>query len=230
MAMRYADIDQGNGGVAKSVIMRFEYDTNLLSDPKADAILGLKGPFPFQFPPRISSDSKSAKWKTIAAQSGSYDDIVMWQGADSRSLNIDATYIIDGAQWTAERISKIAHAAKAYLYLSLAGRLESPLDAPCVIIESLYGAVEQRSSWRMESASISYGDQIVGPFSTSPKYHPLMTKVSFTLKSWVKLSTDMSADKGDKDVVSDYKTADKGDKDVVSDYKNLEVDTSALWY
>jgi hypothetical protein len=216
MSMVYADVDQGNNGACKSVIMHFEFDTQFLSDPKAVAILNLNGgPFQFQFPPRISTDSKSARWKTLAANAGAYDDIVMWQGADSRSLTLEATYVIDGNQWTADRISKLAHAAKAYLYLSLAGRLKNPFAAPCVIIESLYGAVQQRSSWRMESASIAYGEHIVGPFQSSPQFHPLTTKITFSLKSWVNLKMSDEAGK---------------EKDTVSDFKNIETDTSALWY
>lgn len=215
MSMVYADVDQGQNGACKSVIMKFEFDTKFLSDPKAVGVLNLNGgPFQFQFPPRITSDSKSARWKQLAQNAGAYDDIVMWQGAESRSLALEATYIIDGNQWTANRISKLAHAAKAYLYLSLAGRFEDPFAAPCVIIESLYGAVQQRSSWRMENVAISYGDKILGPFSGNPQFHPLTTKITFNLKSWVNL--DMG--EGEKE------------KNTVSDFKNLEVDASALWY
>ncbi len=153
--------------------------------------------FPFQFPPRVRGDSKSAEWTEKSTKS--YEPTAFFAGASPRKLTVEATYVVDGGQWPGSKIAKLAHAAKAYFYRSIENTAEG--FGPVVEISALYGAIEEQSTWRMTEVGVEYGDEIVNDgasaASGSPtrssgtgsnsSFWPLVTKISFNLASYTQI-------------------------------------------
>src|SRR5690554_6163359 len=84
------------------------------------AIDGLDTTIHFQFPPKITSDGKGAIWDKGSMPS--YEPIYLFGGAEPRSIQLTAEYVVNGAltpiggPWTTENISKLVHNTKAHLY------------------------------------------------------------------------------------------------------------------
>lgn len=95
-----------------------------------DQFLGTN--FPFQLPPKVSGDNKSADWEEEGKIG--YEPLAFWMGAKARSLKIDAQYIITGSSrggltWNGDTIAKLASTAKSYFYRSLTSAFDGPPPA-----------------------------------------------------------------------------------------------------
>lgn len=169
--------------------------------------------FPFQFPPRITTDSKNADW--TETNKVSYEPLAIWQGAGARKLTITAQYAVVDTTWNGETIAEIANAAKSYFYRSIQsvyakegkpGAVDKIKDfgsnlgvgsggkkamGPIVTISSLYGAVREKSTWRMTDVSIEYGDTFV---NDGDKAYPLMTKITFQCAAFTKIAENENGD------------------------------------
>lgn len=199
--------------VAKSFKMVIRTDAPF-ADPRTVGKLGgiLGVPFPFQFPPRITADSKGATWDE--QDRISYEPLAFYMGSTARKLNIEAQYAAVNSQWSGSKIAKIAHAAKAYFYRSITAVYpNSGGYGPIVDIYSAYGAIESKSTWRLTEVTVEYGPEIIGEaqresiYKMSPywareledwedpvtiptgeiKYFPLKTKLSFSCASYTKI-------------------------------------------
>lgn len=131
----------------------------------SDNVNGIKAfKIPFQFPPKITADGKSATWKL--EDKASWEQIAIWQGATSRKISIESKYVIDNyddsgdSNWTGLKISNIAHLAKAYFYRSIQDGNNDGL-VPAVYIQSMYGNVRSSSSWRMTDVSVSHDGSVI---------------------------------------------------------------------
>src|SRR5882672_101550 len=75
---------------------------------------GGSGKLTLQFPPKITSDSKSANWQE--ENKGSYEPLLIWLGSNARKITVELTYIVDGNQFTTDVIANITKVVKAYFY------------------------------------------------------------------------------------------------------------------
>ena len=155
--------------------------------------------FPFQFPPRVTSDGKSAEWTETGKFS--WEPIAVWNGAAARKLSIEAMYVVDGNSWTGAKIAKIAHAASAYFYRSVSVALKDKGFGPIIEISSLYDAVQEKSTWRGLDVSIARSEYIVNDgvsavttspasssgTSSSSSFWPMFTKITFNLAAYSKI-------------------------------------------
>lgn len=129
-----------------------------------NAIVGKN--FPFQFPPRVTNDGKSADWEEKSRVS--YEPVAYWMGAKAREIQITATYFVTGEKkWSGAEIAKIAAAAKAYFYRSIEESVTKKGFGPVVEITSLYGAIQEESTWRMSAVNVEYAETFVRD-DTSP--------------------------------------------------------------
>lgn len=168
--------------------------------------------WPFQFPPRVTADSKTATWEETDRVS--YEPIAYWMGAKARALTLETVYFVTGEKkWSGAEIAKIAHAAKAYFYRSIEEAVAKGGFGPIVTITALYGAVQEESTWRCSGVNVEYAptfvrdttpsikpppSQSAAAQSNSPPNNnnnkpnsvdqapmwPLWTKITFELQSW----------------------------------------------
>lgn len=118
----------------------------------------------FQFPPKITSDNKSANWKNIPVPLA-YEPIVMWEGNDTRKISIKWEYVVtnsttNGKTWNINTISKMSRTIKSYFYTG--GLVPNLLP---VFKLALYNNVptlnSQESTWRGMNISIKPGKSII---------------------------------------------------------------------
>lgn len=145
---------------------------------KDDVLLKIQGegggPFtriPFQFPPRITSDVKTANWKE--AFQASYEPLAIWMGSEARTIRLEAEYIVS-SRFTAQRISILMHAVKAYFY----NNAKNIFPKVKLSIYEIVGITGGIATFRAKSVSITYGDGIIqdGAFA-----FPLYSKFSMEL-------------------------------------------------
>src|SRR4051812_43998717 len=69
----------------------------------------------FQFPPKISSDSRKGQWKEEPPNPNGAEPIAVYQGASSRQISLDWFYIVDGGEWTGASISRECRVLRGYM-------------------------------------------------------------------------------------------------------------------
>lgn len=141
-----------------------EYDRNLISQLSMKAVGPAPigggyfngGNIPFQFPPRIKSDSKSGNWQEIDVFT--YEPQVIFWGANARKITLEITYVATGGDWTTRKISEIVKDLRAILYSDVKGT-ELPMWEL-----NLYRHIptsDEISTWRTISASEKPGDTFI---------------------------------------------------------------------
>lgn len=233
MPMEYAsaDIDVRDG-----INFYLKFDINLTSDPEGlkQLIQDTGGPvgasndatnsgnitkFPIQFPPKITADNKTSSWVPMEEMgkdsSGMqlYTQFKKYQGSKDRQLGFELSYIVDGDQWNHKKIRAIAHYAKAAMYINTLSTVGKKMKFPLLIIESLYGAVESKSTWALESVDIKYSANLVNDGNV---IGPIRTDINFRCK-------ELSG-------AGDKKTGDKIANAYAGIVDGAQKQTSAKWY
>lgn len=150
---------------------------------------GLGSDIPLQFPVKLLSDNKSANWTTTDI--ASYEPLVIFSGANARSISIELTYVITGGVWTGSKISGIEKMIRSYFYRTMENSVES---TPVIEIYTLYGAVgdNQKTTWRAKDVDVQHADGIVIDRATGRPYN-LTSKITIGLDSYTQMAT---ADRG----------------------------------
>lgn len=199
------------------VIFKFDFDPELTADPdapeKLSSIAGIplqpNKPFPIQFAPKITTDSKQSIWKAPSGPDGSsapstfYEEPKMWAGSQSRNLNFKLTYLADGGQWSYYKIKSIAHFSKSMLYMNQLAQFSNPnppsdalLRVPILVIEKMYGAVEEKSTWAITSVTVSHGDKIIKHVDpkdpTKSMFGPIKTEIDFSCQQYTQILDEIN--------------------------------------
>ena len=132
----------------------------------------------FQFPPRITSDSKSANWKSIFQ--ASWEPLKIYWGSEARKLSFEAEWIATSNVFTPTFIAEQMRAVKEYFYAARVGKGPYPL----VFLEA-YEIVPSEAPFRLMDFSESFGETFV---RSGGAIHPLYSKMSLGLE----LATNIS--------------------------------------
>jgi hypothetical protein len=140
------------------------------------------GKIALQFPPKITSDGKSAFWQEDNRYG--YEEFALWLGSSGRAVNIELNYVVWGSfdqQKIHDEIGKI----KRHLYVG-AGKL-TPFNSkiPFFFIEGwkTIDGSKKPVPFRLKSVSISYSREYVG---SGNNYWPLHTKVDIACKMFTR--------------------------------------------
>lgn len=216
-----ADID-----AAKTINFHLSFDATLTSDPEGVAQLiqdaggsDIIKRFPIQFLPKITADNKNSSWVSMEEMgkdsSGMqlYTQFKKYSGSKDRQLGFELSYIMDGGTWKHKKIRAIAHYAKAAMYINTISTVGKQMQFPLLIIDSLYGAVESKSTWALESVDIKYSANLV---NDGTLIGPIRTDINFKCK-------ELSG-------AGDRKTGEKIANAYARFVKGAEKNTSAKWY
>ena len=166
---------------------------------------------PFQFPPRVTSDSKSGDWNETSSNSVLSEPVATFNGSKPRTINIKWSYIvddIDSAGWTTKKIATITQALRGYFTRMdnnyLAGNFNYK---PTLVYFQMYRNQYNSRTFRLESADISFSENLIVPskkdLSNQPfvvdeyeqyetesgtfkQAFPLRTDISITLKPYIR--------------------------------------------
>ena len=164
----------------------------------------------FQFPPKVTSDTKDAEW--AIAKAGALPPIPTFKHAGPRKISLKWEYIVTSKtantiSWTAERISKNVKKLRGYFNAGYGGNGAVAgqgakggvfaMTPESFIAYFKYGAFggndakyQQNSTsscytFYMESVDVKHGDTVVYPNEDPTAMFPLKTEVSVTLIEWV---------------------------------------------
>lgn len=128
------------------------------------------GKLQLQFPPKITSDGKSANWQE--ENKGSYEPLLIWLGSNPRKVTIELTYIVDGNQFTTDVIANITKNIKAYFYREIQDNENIP-----IVRLQIYNHMDPngQADFRLLDVGFSHGDTII---QDGNGQFPLLTKVT----------------------------------------------------
>lgn len=177
MPQQYTRIDRELVGQDGGVALRISPPS--VSLPGGTGFPSGSATIDFQFPPKLSSDSKSKSWKEVH-NPASWEEIVVNTGAKGREITLKWTYVNDGGQWTGDRISKLVRTIRSYFYVTIAE------DALPIIQLALYDVIPRASggipeaTFRGKTISVIYGDSLIK--DSSGVTYPLKTEISLNLQ------------------------------------------------
>lgn len=150
----------------------------------------------FQFPPKITSDSKKINW--VEKDLKGYEPLALFMGSSPRTINFEAQYVVYG-NWTVEKIRNQVLTLKSGAYFGDFNKAGASLaNAPYIMLRAYQIVDEARrdppgvttSTWRMLSLDIEYSRELVlaeGSEQAIPlrakidSAWPLHTKVNMSL-------------------------------------------------
>jgi hypothetical protein len=150
-----------------------DYDTQATTAFKLE--IPPAGKIDLQFPPKINSDRKRAKWQE--QHNYGYEEYPLFEGAYAREVSIELNYVIWG-DWNAGRIADEVRKIKEHLY-------ESGVKAqPKVPFFRIAGwkvieASGVKPTFRLMDVSLTYSKEYVGK---GAEQWPLHTKVDLSCK------------------------------------------------
>jgi hypothetical protein len=152
-------------GADRSIVRNVKM--KILSSPDIVSGLPIGEDVKFQFPPRITDDSKIANWKED--EKATFEPLVTWMGSSARKISIEITYIVTGEEFTTKTIAEITRQFKAYFYRSI----KSGSNVPIIKLR-MYEHNPQETDFRLNDVSISYGETLI---QDGAGIFPLLTKI-----------------------------------------------------
>lgn len=150
-----------------------------------------------QFPPKITTDGKSAEWQL--EQKTSYEPYAVFKGATSRNITLIVKYVVTGGQFDVDTVASQVRLFKGYFYRTLATQDQSE-KLPLVELE-VYDVIplqERLSTWRMMDVSIDYSETLVK--DAGGGIFPLVTTITSNLELFTQ-AADIKTGKDPKNKV-----------------------------
>ena len=161
----------------------------------------------FQFPPKITSDSKSGDWDETANNIAFSEPFGVFKGSKPRTISLKWNYIVDssgegtGNSWTTKRIATITQALRGYF-----GRMDNAFGNlsfnPTIVYFKMYRHQYSLQKFRIDNVDVSYSENLIVPKNDDNRKYgfvvdanegnidvrlqafPLKTDISLTLKPY----------------------------------------------
>ncbi len=162
-----------------------------------------------QFPAKIKTDSKSARWDQLF-DTILYEPGYMFKGGDVRKATLTIMYIVGGpgpkGSWGPVEVANEVRRLKSYFYQG-ARDFEFLPVYQITLYQNMPkgGGTPGYSSWRGDSISISHGEELI---TWGGATYPLKTEVSLSLM----MTTKIEANDGVKTYPQFSNIADKPQK------------------
>jgi len=147
-----------------------------------------KSEVPLQFPPKITSDSKSANWNE--SHHHGFEELSLYYGSFARKVNLELNFVLWG-EWDWAKISKSVRAIKYHLYVG-GGENAIGDKMPFFFVKGwrVIDGESKPPSFRLMNVGVEYSREYVG---SGVNYWPLHTKVNMECKLFT--GTGSSPDK-----------------------------------
>lgn len=167
--------------------MAFEHTP--IDDALRDAVtlrFNLGPKIEFQFPPKITTDSRKGEWYEGNLQGT--EPIATFQKSGPREISLTWSYIVTGGVWTTEKISQQVKAIRGYFARY---RDQNNLAARNLILFFQMWAhgdpsIGKQMSCRIKSVDVKHTDTIVAPNGDPSVAYPLRTDIVVDLRLWTK--------------------------------------------
>jgi hypothetical protein len=142
---------------------------------------------PFQFPPKIITDSRKAEWNEKSLYGT--EPVATLARTGPREISLVCTYIVDGGKWNTELIARTVRRIRGYVARIRQGDDQRNL----VVTFSMWlhgGGDEEPMSCRIRGVDVKHSETQVIPFAAgggSPhQAYPLRTDITLDLRIWTK--------------------------------------------
>lgn len=134
----------------------------------------------FQFPPKITTDSRKADWKETNQVNGT-EPLPIWQSSGPREMSMSLTYIVDGHLWPITRIQKQVRLLRGYF-----ARIKDKGNyRNLVILLRLWGiGGEDDMSFRIKGVDVKLSETLVSGPGEIKNTYPLRTDITLDLRLW----------------------------------------------
>lgn len=135
----------------------------------------------FQFPPKITTDSRKGEWKD--QELPGTEPVAVYFKSGPREMLFTCTYIVDGGIWTTTKVSKMVRTLRGYF-----ARARALGDTRNLIINFkmwLYTG-QQAMTCRIKSIDVKHSETVVAPCSNVDLAYPLRTDIALELRLWTK--------------------------------------------
>lgn len=164
MAMIFAQIDRT---LAKKVTVEIVGGDTLL--PTTGVLLE------FQYPPMISTETKSSNWSSEGHATVAWEPITIWKGATAKKITFKAEYIVTGGLWTANRIDTILKEFKRINY----GSTKAIGVIPNFRINLYNTVIGEGAQFKVRDVNVNYSDTLVVDRESQQTY-PLKSELTFS--------------------------------------------------
>ena len=144
---------------------------------------------PFQFPPRITSETKSTNWQEKNQRS--FEPVKVYDGSTARAITLEFEYIATGSdEFSAQKIARYLRELKEYYYKAVvSGPEEKQYPTFQVGIYDIVPSSITKAHFRLHNLTINYSSEIIS-FSAERSLvsFPLHTSVTLGLELVTNLS------------------------------------------
>lgn len=175
MPHEYTPFDKGLAGAAY-------FQMNLDPDPIV-----------FQFPPKILSDGRKGDWKEENIPGA--EPVAVYQKSGPREITLTITYIVDGGEWTTDRISDTVKRIRGYF--ARTRDLGANQRALIVLAKFWnYGDPDHPMTFRIKGVDVKHSETLVTHCTNTnakttnyERAFPLRTDITIDLRLWTKGGT-----------------------------------------
>ena len=138
---------------------------------------------PFQFPPRVTSDTKVSKW--FSTDLKAYEPLKIFDGSEARKFTLEFEYIATGeGEFSPSGIANILRSIKSYGYITVSEAIGNYPTVSPVIYDILPTGGGRRANCRLMNISITHGPEVVKEGNV---FFHLYTKVNLELELVTKI-------------------------------------------
>lgn len=179
----------------------------------------------FQFPPKVSTDTRTATWEEIDA--ASTEEVGIFMGSRERVFQIEWTYMVGAISrtWNIEKVAGECSKTRNYFYGAVADSTTGPIAK---VKLASHGDPDTPMTMRLSDLNIKHGTAYV---LEDDKAFPLRTDIAMTAKIWTqKDGSGSGSDSGSGSFPQVGRTNPKFLKKTKQQpIKSLEPTPSGLW-
>lgn len=159
--------------------MRYtEFDLSLIS--RVELRQSGQAPVKFQFPPKITSDSRKGEWKEGSLRG--FEPVATFDKSGPREMTLTFTYIVDGWKWTTGVISDQVMDLRRYF--ARVRENKSDYRGLIVYFKMWYHGGTRAATCRFKGIDVKHSETIVAPVGFPERAYPLRTDVTLDLRLW----------------------------------------------
>lgn len=160
------------------------------------------GVIPFQFPPRVTGDSKDNRWQTVH-DSFAWEPVKMWEGSNARRISLSAVYVATGATtngvvWTPANVALVTRAYKQYFYSQPGDKIFPAVE---LVLYEHVPVGNGNAKFRMMNVNVKPGSEII---KVDGSIFPLKVEVDITLEQTTRIVTDDGEAKLEQNNLPDF--------------------------
>lgn len=145
----------------------------------------------FQFPPKVTNDSRKATWNEKTDVAATTEPIVLYASSSPREVGIQLTYIYNnepriggGGKWDADLISRQVRLIRGYFHRVT----DITNQRNLAIWLRLWGiGGKEEMTFRMLNSEVKYSETMIWDPATDPtakKAYPFKTDINISLCAW----------------------------------------------